>query len=160
MKALLIAAAIILSASPAFADLHKDPEQYDYELKPAISSEDVVIQNMAKTTDGFSKAIYPKAEPTPVLGPTKAADLLDVDSIVAKKAAQKKVMRDYNKKMDLAYKSIPNKPSMWRHPMQRGDLWIDYHQDRFRKFRTRDLPVSQMGSTVLGTIFSAVAAFH
>lgn len=159
MKAALLAVLFCICASPAFCQ----------DLRPDVTVTNTVqndpIRQRAENevlAEAVPKApvVYPAAEPPPVLGPTKATDLLDVQTIVAKKEAQRAVMKEYNRKMDLAYKSIPNKPSMFWHPMKRSDLWIDYHQDRQRKFRTRDLPNAQMGGTVLGIIFSAIAAAH
>lgn len=145
-----------------------------------LRSEDIVIQNTVANDPIREKAEqkvladalvppqhfsatqvagYPAADPPPVLGPTKADELLDVQHIVQEKEKKRAVMKEYNRKMDLAYKTIPNKPN-YLHFMKRMDLWTDYHQDRQRKFRTRDLPNAQMGGTILGTIFSAVAAFH
>lgn len=123
----------LLMASPALAT--------EFELKPALQSEDVVIQNTIASK--------------PIIA---AIDLDEVKTVVAQKEAKRLARIEANKKMDIEYKTIPNKPSKIRHPLKRADLWIDYHQDSFRKYRTRGLPAGQGAATVIGMVFSICAA--
>jgi hypothetical protein len=130
---------VLLFASPCFAD----------ELPSrAAPSEDVVIQ----TSVNGQKIV---AQPN-----ERRINLEDVQNVVATKEKARVERIIANKKMDVAYKMIPNKPSKVFHPMRRADLWIDYHQDRFRKYRTRDLPVGQGAATVIGMVFSICAALR
>lgn len=138
MKIGLALIAALLIAAPAFADVTIDPEQFP-DLKPGIRSEDVVIQN----TDANKPII-----------------LDDVKTVVAQKEAKRLARIEANKKLDFEYKTIPNKPSKIRHPFKRADLWVDYHQDTFRKYRTRGLPAGQGVATVIGMAFSIAAALR
>lgn len=135
---LLFALAGLLAGSPALCQ----------ELKPEMKSEDVIIQNTFKTPATVQTIS------------AKPVDLDDLSNVVAAKEAKRKARAESNRVSDLQYKAIPNKPSRWRHPVKRTDLWIDYHQDSMRKYRTRVLPIGQGIATVLGMGFAAGAAFR
>ena len=142
MKALALIVCLFIT-SPCFAWTN---EIADVELKPAAKSEDIVISN---TSNGRQIAEVPNIS---------RVDLEDTQNIVQKKETARLARIVMNKKQDAAYKMIPNKPSKIFHPLKRGDLWIDYHQDSFRKYRSRGLPAGQGAATVIGMVFSICAA--
>lgn len=103
------------------------------ELKPAIPSEEIVIQNTVA-----NKPIEPAAVKT--------------------KEESLKTSHDRDVQMDAEYKKLADKPSYLRHPIKRSDLWIDYHQNTYRKFRTRVLPAAQFAGIFVGMGFSIASA--
>lgn len=145
----LLFALVALTGSPAFCQ----------DLKPELKSEDVVIQNTFKNTMPNVQSIAVDERGQSVLA-AKSVDLDDLSNVVAAKEQKRKARVEANRQSDLQYKAIPNKPSRWRHPAKRTDLWIDYHQDTMRKYRTRVLPIGQGIATVLGMGFAAGAAFR
>lgn len=79
--------------------------------------------------------------------------------IESAKEAARRAEKARNRKMDLAYKALADKPSKFLHPFKRADLWIDYHEDQMRKYRTRTLPAGQGAATFIGMVCSLLAAF-
>lgn len=131
MKFLIgLIAALFFSAPYAMADLTKDPEQYPNTPVLRPIADQVEIKNVFKTSEQVEK--------------TK------LQMIEERSAA--------NKKLDHEYKLLAAKPSWVRHPVKRGDLWIEYHQDTYRKFRTRVLPVAQFAGIFVGMGFSVASA--
>lgn len=102
---------------------------FSTELRPAPASEDVVIQNTVSNAP-----------------------------IAKTKEDMRHEMQERDKKLDAEYKQLKDKPSMIRHPIKRADVWIDYHQDTYRKFHTRVLPATQFAGVMIGTGFSIAGA--
>ncbi len=111
----------------------------EIDLKPSIPSDDIVIQN---TVAGNPV--------TPVT--TSPADP------VKTKEEMLKAAHDRDVQSDAEYRKLKNKPSYLRHPIKRADLWIDYHQNTYRKFRTRILPATQFAGVMIGMGFSIASA--
>lgn len=136
-----------------------------------MSSDDVVIQNAVNNgkefyvigdppntiNNGSGGAIAAANELNKVTA-VAAGQTLDAKPIVKSRDADLKAAHDRDEKLNQEYKALKDKPSMFRHPVKRADLWISYHENKYRKFRTRVLPAAQFAGVFVGMGFSIAGA--